>query len=245
MTQIAQLSEAEIEAHFHIVGVRPVAFLLAGYARDAEQFSVQFGADVFLTSLLAVQPERGQLIFDCSGCNETNQGILAAQHCIFFGRPDGIHVQFSTGRVKEIIYDGGKAFSVALPKHVVRLQRREFFRIETPRVRPLQFYGRLPDNSLLNQAVHDISVAGIGVSATQLPDGLSIGQGLGNCRFSLPEDENDLFFSATIRHLTEQESRSGSRHWRIGLHFDDLPMSAQSRIQRYIDKVERERHELS
>ncbi len=245
MTQIAQLSEAEIEARFHITGARPVAFLLAGFAKENEPFSVQFGADAFLTTLLAVRPGRGELIFDCSGSSETNARLLGCDRLLFVGRPGGVHVQFSTGRATELLHGGAKAFSVALPKFVVRLQRREFFRIETPRVRPLMFFGRLPDGGLLNQAVHDISVTGIGLNASSLPDGVSVGQGLANCRFSLPEDENDLFFSATIRHLTEQESRAGSRHWRIGLHFDDLPMSAQNRIQRYIDKIERERHELA
>ena len=61
----------------------------------------------------------------------------------------------------------------------------------------------------------------------------------------LPEDEKDLFFSATVRHLTEQASRSGLRQWRVGIVFEDLPAVGQNRIQRYIDRVERERRELS
>ena len=52
MTQLSQLSEAEIEARFHITGARPVGFLLAGYAKESVQFSIQFGAgaDLFLTT---------------------------------------------------------------------------------------------------------------------------------------------------------------------------------------------------
>ena len=52
MTQLSQLSEAEIEARFHITGARPVGFLLAGYAKESVQFSIQFGAgaDLFLGS---------------------------------------------------------------------------------------------------------------------------------------------------------------------------------------------------
>ena len=245
MSQIAQLSEAEIEDRFHITGPRPVAFMLAGFAKESEPFSVTFAGETFLTTLLAVQPERKGVIFDCSGSKETNRRFLESTHNVFVGRPGGIHVQFSTGRPTELMYSGGMAFSVALPKHIVRLQRRETFRIETPRVRPLQFVGRLPGGGLLNLPVHNISVAGIGASATLLPDQLVIGQVLANCRFALPEDEQDLFFSATIHHLTEQQSRAGLRHWRIGLQFDDLPPAAQNRIQRYIDKVERERRELS
>ena len=34
MSQIAQLSEAEIEERFHITGTRPVAFMLAGLTKE-------------------------------------------------------------------------------------------------------------------------------------------------------------------------------------------------------------------
>jgi len=244
MTQIAQLSEAEIEERFHVTGARPVAFMLAGFAKEGEQFSIQFGDDIFLTTLLAVEPERGGLIFDCSGSPDLNQRLLQSPRAVLVGRPAGIHVQFSIGAVSELIYAGAKAFSTPLPKFLIRLQRREFFRIETPRAKPLAFFGRLPGGALLNLPVHDISVAGIGLSGEALPDGVAPGLVLVNCRFSLPEEEQPLFFNATIQHLTEQASRFGLRQWRIGLRFDDLPGAAQSRIQRYIDRVERERHEL-
>ena len=56
------------------------------------------------------------------------------------------------------------AFAVPLPKFIVRLQRRDAFRIETPRIRPLEFFGRLPDGRLLKLPAHDISVAGIGLA---------------------------------------------------------------------------------
>lgn len=247
MTQIAQLSEAEIEDRFHIVGTRPVAFLLAGYVREGTQFSVQFRGDsqMFLTRLLAVQVEQGKFIFDCSGSPEVNRAFLNSERAVFVGRPDNIHVQFTIGAASETTLSGGKAFIARLPEHVVRLQRREAFRIETPRVKPLQFYGRLPDGNLLNLPAHDISVAGIGLNATSLPElELVPGMRLSPCRFVLPDDPHDLHFSATLAHVTEQESRSGQRHWRIGLRFDKLTPVEEARIQRYIVRVERERHEL-
>lgn len=247
MTQIAQLSEAEIEARFRVTGLKPVAFLLAGYAKERESFSVQFGvaAEIFLTTPLAVQTEKGLLIFDCSGSVETNQRLLRSERNVFIGRPGGVHVQFTTGAAREVLYEGSKAFAVALPQYVVRLQRREHFRIETPRVNPLEFFGRLADGPLLKLPAHDISVSGIGVNAAALPEGLAPGVVLPNCHFSLPGDGKDLFFSATIRNVLELESRSGNRHWRIGMQFNDLSSGDEMRIQRYIARVERERHELS
>ena len=245
MSQIAQLSETEIDERFQITGERPVTFMLAGFVRDGEAFTVQSDNDFFLTTLLAVQPEKGLLIFDCSGSVETNKRLLQGKRNVFIARPGGIHVQFSTGPAVEMSYGGAKAFATALPKFLVRLQRRESFRVQTPRVRPLQFSGRLPDGSLLSLPVHDISVTGIGLFGPTLPDGLAAGMVLPNCHFSLPEDGQALFFSATLRHLSERDSRAGVRQWHLGLQFNDLPTAAQNRIQRYIDKLERERRELT
>lgn len=243
MSQIAQLSEAEIEERFQISGARPVGFMLNGFARDGDHFSVHFGSDLFLTTLLSAHHDKG-LVFDCSGSQEVNQRFLASERNVFVGRPGGIHVQFATGRAQETLFSGCKAFTVDLPKTLVRLQRRDSFRIETPRARPLSFFGRLPGGALLNQPGHDISVAGVGLIAGTLPDDLMTGTALENCRFNLPGDEHDLHFSATLRHITEQEGRAGQRQWRLGMQFNDLPPADQNRIQRYIARVERERNEL-
>ena len=80
MSQIAQLSEAEIEERFHVTGARPVAFMLAGFAKENEQFSVMFqaGHEMFLTTLLAVKPDKSLFIFDCSGSTETNRKLLGS-----------------------------------------------------------------------------------------------------------------------------------------------------------------------
>ena len=245
MSQLAQLSEAEIEERFHVTGRTAVRFMLAGFAKTREPFSVQFaaGSEMFLTTLLAADAER--FIFDCSGSPETNRRLLTSERNFFVGRPGGIQVNFATGPVYEIDFEGAKAFAVALPKYLVRLQRRDSFRIETPRVRPLEFFARLPGGNLLTLPAHDISVAGIGLSAGVLADELQTGLVLGNCRFRLPEENNDLFFAATLRHITELEARSGQRQWRLGLAFDKLALADANRIQRYIVRIEHERRELS
>ena len=246
MSQIAQLSEAEIEERFHITGNRPVAFMLAGFSRDGDSFSVQCESGaVFLTTLLAALPEKNLLIVDCSGSEEANRNFMRSERNVFVGRPGGIHVQFVTGKGSEMMHGGSRAFAVRLPNKVLRLQRRDSFRIETPRIRLLAFYGRLPEGGLLSLPAHDISVAGIGLTASELPDALQPGLRLPTCHFSLPQDEHDLLFAATVRHVTEQEGRLGNRQWRVGLEFEELPGTAEARIQRYITQIERERHELA
>ena len=246
MSQIAQLSEAEIEERFHISGATAILFTLASYATHKESFTVQFaeGSEHFLTTLLAIDEENNRLIIDCSGSADLNRRFPESKRNVFIARPGGIHVQFASGQARPISFEGAPAFSLALPKFITRLQRREFFRIETPRVHPLQFHLRLPSDSALALPAHDICVAGIGLTSGS-DHGLNPGVMLGKCRFSLPEDEHDVFLQAIVRHVTPQELRAGVTQWRIGLEFIGLPIAEGNRLQRYIAQVEHERHELS
>lgn len=246
MTQIAQLSESEIEERFHITGPTAILFTLSGFAEHKDSFTVQFaeGGEHFLTSLLAVDEENGRFIIDCSGSADINRQFPESQRNVFIARPGGIHVQFSAGPARPISFEGKPAFSMALPKFIMRLQRREFFRIETPRVNPLLFYARLPDETLLKLPAHDISVDGIGLISGRDP-GFSQGLTLGNCHFVLPEDDHEVFLQAVVRHTTAQELRGGLSQWRIGLKFSGLAVAEENRLQRYIAHVELERHELT
>jgi flagellar brake protein len=247
MNQIDVLSELTIDKRFLIAGRRPLAFMLAGLARSNVRFSLLFntGREMFLTTLIAVDVENEQLYFDCSGSLDANRDVLASERNIFVGTPGGVKVQFTTGPVTEVMYEGGKAFTVSLPKVLIRLQRRDYFRIETPRIRPLQCFGRLPEGDLLKLAAHDVSVDGVGLTAPQLPEGLEPGLAVVNCHLALPDQSEEIFFAATVRHLSELETRPGVHQWRIGLQFNKLPPADGNHIQRYIARLERERHELA
>lgn len=246
MSQIAQLSEEEIEERFHISGSTAIQFSLADYATHKEAFTVQFadGKEHFLTTLLAVDEETHRVIIDCSGSADLNRLFSESKRNVFIARPGGIHVQFTCGPAKQISFEDAPAFSLALPKFIMRLQRREFFRIETPRNIHLQFHARLPNESLLTLPAHDISVAGIGLTSSS-DHGLSSGIALGNCRFALPDDDQDIFLKAIVRHVTAQELRAGITQWRIGLRFESMPLAAENHLQRYIAHIEHERRELS
>mgnify|MGYP000894929959 CR=1 FL=1 len=246
MAQIAQLSEAEIEDRFHITGNKAIAFTLASFAEGKESFSVQFSgnSEHFLTLLLAVQLDIGCLIIDCSGSAEINRRFPDSQRNVFVARPGGIHVQFSTGQAREITFRGARAFAVPLPKFIVRLQRREVFRVETPLARPLQYRLRYPDGQTRVLPVHDLSVAGVGLTVG-VPDRLESGLALPRCSFSLPEERQAIGVDACVRHVTPFELRVGVTQWRLGLQFADLRRADDKQIQRYIVHLEQQRHEFS
>jgi c-di-GMP-binding flagellar brake protein YcgR len=232
----------DAEERFHITGSRAVAFTLAGYVRDGERFSALFGEHMFLTTLIEVDSDDGKLIFDLGGSEALNQRLLRAGHCRLAGRPGGVQVHFNLNQIRLVQHDGRPAFAAPLPGDIVRLQRRESFRIDTPRVKPLRFFIRLPEGREIELTAFDVSVTGIGLLATADPN-LQAGQLLERCRFRLPDDTQDIHLAAQVQHITHSQSRTGARQWRIGVHFLNLSASTENRLQRYIARLERERNE--
>jgi len=230
------------EERFHITGSRAVAFTLVGYIRDGEQFAVLFGDNLFVTQLLEVDDD--QLIFDFGGAEALNQALLRVEGCRLSGRPDGVQVHFDVGRVSAVVHDGRPAFAVPLPQTIIRLQRRESFRIATPLLNPLRFCIRLTDDKEIELPSFDISLTGIGLLAANEPE-LTSGQLLTQCRFALPDEAQDIQLAARVQHITTFEPRTGGQQWRIGVHFLNVSPAIEKRLQRYIARLERERKELA
>ena len=245
MSQLAQLSEAELEERFHITGRRAIALTLEGLARAGERFTVHFGQELMLTTLLAANAERGELVFDRGGSEILNRHLLDWGQCTFVARPEGVLVQFAVEEVRPVSYAGRLALVAQLPPFILRLQRRESFRILTPRSRPLDFQARVGDaEEAITLPVHDISVEGIGLSVARRIPGLERGVLLQDGSFQLAEGTLPIACTGEVRHVTEVEGRNGVKSWRVGVSFLELPPGAAHDIQRYIIRVERERSDL-
>lgn len=247
MTQNPRMSDDEIDERFRIEGRTAIQFTLNQLIDKRENFTAVFGGgdESFITTLLAVWPQSGLLVVDRSGSPEANARFLKSDHVVFAARPEGVRIQFTGRQPRLIDYDGDEALAVTLPDHIIRLQRRDNFRIETPRVRPALFRGRLNGGSL-ELPLHNLSVGGCCVTASQSIDGLETGKVFENCRLVLPEPEKvELSLGAEVRHLSEIEARAGARQWRVGLQFIGASAAAEIRIQRYIARIEHDRRERS
>lgn len=245
MSQSGPPSEQAFDERYCIDSARPIEFLLQEQIEHGTPFTVLFnnGQDYFPTVLLTINKDANRLVFDCSGSPDANRRYVQSEHSTLIGRPGNIHVQFVAGRATEVTYDGKPAFSVPMPKQVMRLQRREFFRIETSRTRPLQFTVRLPDGKPFNARPRDISCGGIGLECTELPESLVSGLELGTARLLLPEESHEIFVKVEVRQINEFVAANGQMHWRVGIQFQNLSLADENRIQRYIARIERERHE--
>ena len=144
---------------------------------------------------------------------------------------------------KETRFGGERVFAVPLPKSLLRLQRREVFRLALPSAKPYTCRIRRgkPDEILL--PMHDLSIGGIGIHAQQELDYSPL-EKLENCWLDLG-DSGMLQVTLEVRYLRPLESRSGKPLWHLGCRFVDLPPAAETQIQRFMARIEAERRALS
>jgi c-di-GMP-binding flagellar brake protein YcgR len=221
-----------------------VLMVLRGLRDRKAQITVFFneGQGMLLTMLLEISQDR--LIFDVGPDDEINRRVAAAGRHYCVAMLDKVRIQFLVGPFAQIGYAGRPAFICDLPQELLRLQRREFYRLTTPVARPLKCRMSLllaGGGAISYEAtVLDISVGGIGIAAP--PDDAPFAPQLQvpDCRIELPEVGNVV---GTIRvcGVFEVTLKSGARVRRAGCAFVDLPAPLATLIQRYIIKVERER----
>lgn len=218
--------------------------VLRGLRDRKAQITVFFneGEDMLLTMLVEVAQDR--LIFDVGPDEELNRRAAAAGKHYCVALLDKVRIQFLLGDFTPITHDNRPAFRSALPQELLRLQRREFYRLTTPIARPLKCRMSLPlasgGEQVYEATVFDISGGGIGIAAPPAEVPFAPLQQVPDCRIELPEVG---IVTGTIKvcSVFEITLKSGARVRRAGCSFVDLPGPQATLIQRYIIKVERER----
>lgn len=198
------------------------------------------GKDFLLTTLLAVNEQ--EVLLDKGSSEEMNRRSISADKIFCVTRHAKVKLQFILTGVREVMLDGRSVFAAALPVTLLRLQRREYFRLNTPLNRPLVCHIPLQHEDgtveLFTRNVVDISVGGVAIQT----DGIDFipEQVFGGCNLELPEI-GVLSITLMVRNLYEVPLRNGHLSKRAGCKFVDLPPASQNMIQRYIVRIERER----
>lgn len=199
------------------------------------------GKDFMLTSLIGIDEANAALYLDYGADEEMNRRLLASEEVVFTTSHNQVRVQFSVGGLAQATYQGENAFRAPLPRTLLRLQRREYYRLVTSVANPIKCLVHT-DLGELETTVVDISIGGIGILAYQKDLPLHAGRAYHGCRLTLP-GIGQLAVSLSIRTTFEVVLRSGKHSHRAGCQFIDLPPSLETEIQRYIIRIDRERRQ--
>lgn len=190
-----------------------------------------------VTRILDVDQDAGFFIYDGSAESIYNRSLLESNANYFSTTQDGVRVQFVGGQPEQHMFEGCFAFRSRLPESLYRMQRRDFFRVETPLKDPYRCIARLPDQRQVTFEIFDLSLGGVGLRSkdaalAELPIGTVLSQAVLDCR-KMGMTQTDL----KITYL--QNIRSPANPvYHLGCRFENFPKSRATELQRMITSLE-------
>ncbi|MFC4160218.1 flagellar brake protein [Chitinimonas lacunae] len=194
--------------------------------------------DHFALTLPLVVDE-DQLVLDMPS-GELRHAVFQASQLQCTAAPQQIKLQFSCAHPRQIDWDGRPALAVDLPSQILRLQRRETYRLTVPLGQPLSCYLPSGHGDTVEVSLVDISIGGIGILGCVPGLSLAPGTHYHGIHIELP-DSGTVVADIEIRTSFDLTLRNGIKTVRTGARFLHLPTTTEAQIQRYITHVERER----
>jgi c-di-GMP-binding flagellar brake protein YcgR len=230
--------EFRVHDRFEIIGI------LRDIIERRSLVTLDFSGEFIVTNLLALNPETGDLFFDVARDENTNTRIRAASRLLFVTLVDNIKTQFEAQRAETASFGNHPALRTRMPASVLRLQRRNHFRVKTPRTESLACTIPMPDRAVPSFVVENLSVSGIAVLAGPHLEAFQPGAVFNNCRIELP-DEDVITTTIEVRYLIPTRATGvGGGQVRFGCRFLNLAGTVESLLQRYINRLERSRRAL-
>jgi c-di-GMP-binding flagellar brake protein YcgR len=201
--------------------------------------------DATVTAILDVDDAADAIIIDRAPSAIANQRMLESEDIAFETVLESIRILFSVPHAEECIYEDRPALRIPLPESVVRLQRREYYRVNVPVSSPVRCAIPVPANdgevqNSLIMPLFNVSAGGIAVIDEKKQLSPAVGQIFQNCRLDLPG--GPLVLSLQFRNSQELTLTNGRNIRRLGFMFENPSNAALAAIQRYITKLEREQN---
>jgi len=202
------------------------------------------GVENVVTSILEVNEANDLIVIDRAPSRLTNQRLIDSNRITIETTLDSIRILFFAEQMQECMYEDAPALCTPIPQNLIRLQRREHYRVSTPVANPWRC--AIPMLNKEDQSLNtvfavlvNISAGGIAVIDEKKLLDNTIGLVYKNCRIDIP-DSKPIVTSLEVRNSLDQTLPNGKAVRRIGLMFIDLPKSTLTAIQRHITKLERE-----
>ncbi|SDJ02283.1 c-di-GMP-binding flagellar brake protein YcgR, contains PilZNR and PilZ domains [Duganella sp. OV510] len=230
---------------FEVESRREIYALLRGIGEKNQliRMLITGEADVCVTSILDVDETANAVYLDCSIDPEQNKRILASRRLSFETTLDKVRILFAAEQVEAATFEGNPAFKIAMPATLVRLQRREFYRIATPVTNPVRVQIPLPAElgGPTTFPLADISCGGIAILDNKMILGNAIGKEYPDCRIDLPEI-GQVSTTLQVRNSLDLTLLNNKTNRRLGCEFVDISRGNLASVQRFITKLERERN---
>ena len=238
-TPFPEPASRELE-RFALYGRQEILGLL-GELRDRQVLVTLYydqSAGFAVSNVLDVNDALDELIFDCAADRSAQAALCGAAEVVLVGFIDNAKIQFSVGAGEPVSRDGRPAFRVALPRYVLRMQRRSAARHQPLADRPATCLVPVAAEPGRFEAVAVLDISHGGIAIAAHPNQFDMpNQVLSPCYLDLPE-VGQVNVSLKVRYLEPIKGSGNGR--RCGCEFVDLGGVALRSVQRYINRLEAE-----
>lgn len=236
----------ENQSPFLVESRREVIALLRGLKEKNQLISMMIneGAEIFITSVLEIDDLNNTVTIDSAPSQAANQRIIEAPRVFFEGLLDRISIQFSSTGMRRMTFDGRPALQCGIPVSMIRLQRRENYRINTPLSNPIRCLVPLDagaEYESIKFSLVDISSGGLAMLDERKILENTIGRNYEDCQIDLP-GIGQISLTLQVRNSQDLILLNGKTNRRIGCQFINTSNAVLASVQRYIMKLERERN---
>lgn len=217
--------------------------LFARLCDDRVPMTVYWGANAqfAVTQILKVDAIRNEVHFDLPHAPQQQSQLLEASELVCVAFVDSVKLQFSLMAPRRLSDSGYPAFLCSVPERVLRLQRREYYRVRTPADLSasclVPYSGDRTHYESLR--VLDVSVGGLAMLAYPRLFDPAIGGVIDRCYLDLPG-----VGTVTVRmRVAHVEGVDTEHSRRCGCEFLDLSPQARMMLQRYVHRIDVEQRQ--
>lgn len=230
---------------FELHNRKEIVFILDDLAKHHTAINLDTNEGVGLvTSVLEVGADGNHIYLDISPDERINEKIKNSNQFAFTTQT-GIKVRWHATHLQLVSLSDGDAFSMAIPASIERIQRREYFRMNS-QMGSRAMICKIPFGSgFIDAVIADISVGGIGISIKGTPHEIfTEGEVLEGCSIDFPSIGSIPFRFKICGIWTSSQTKSGEQMHHIGFEFVDLSRGTETVVQRHMIQLERERISL-
>jgi c-di-GMP-binding flagellar brake protein YcgR len=235
------------EEQFFVHNHKEIIQILTDLAKRHEMLKLSFNDhhDSCLTKVISVDAHNNVVYLDV-GIDEAFNSRLTASHHVVLSKDYGVRIRWLSTHITLATLKDGTAIKIAIPQKMMRLQRRDYFRLATPIVNPVPCVIPVSDaanpdlNGIIELTLIDISLGGIGaIAADPLDELLVVGASFDKCKISFPE-VGETSLTLQVRNITPIVPKEGVVNHRIGFQFITPSRGNEGLINSYTHNLERQ-----
>jgi len=228
---------------FSIQNPKQIVIHLSLLLKSKCLLSARFGAnnESYITTLLAIDEANNSMVLDYGPKEELNQRILNAGKVTFDTEYNGIKVSFAGTALKKVAHKKEPAFTMAIPKSLYWMQRREYYRVKSPLSKPSYCQLRIEGKKPVNLKLYDISLTGFAMLnvSKEVSDLLIPGNTVEQCKLILSDaGEGVISFEICAKYIINPDKLQKIQ--KIGCKFVKISRSVEEIVQRYMHQIQRE-----